>query len=161
MDREKELRQQIAKLKAELEEVVSAKGQIEYWYCSGCQEVKPVSEFRKKKNTLHCYCKPCDVRETTKYHKTPEARERQRIAGKKRRENPEHMVKRRCQEAISWRVQEGTFPAAKSKACSICGKPATDYHHHNGYDLQRWDDVIPVCRKCHRQIHSQQITASE
>ena len=28
--------------------------------CSKCREVKPASEYYRKGNGLHCYCKPCD-----------------------------------------------------------------------------------------------------
>jgi NAD-dependent SIR2 family protein deacetylase len=157
MDREKELRELIATLKAELNQVVTTKGQPEYSYCSHCQKAKPVAEFGKDgRGRTRCYCKVCFVQTTGQYTKTAEGRQLQRERSRRNREKEGNRERQQVRGLLSDHIQQGLFPAASTKTCVKCGQPAVDYHHHNGYDRERWDDVIPVCRRCHRQIHSEE-----
>lgn len=54
----------------------------------------------------------------------------------------------------TWIAGHGSEPA-----CAICGTDWTLRHgdlHHRSYDRlghERFDDLTPVCRRCHRSIH--------
>lgn len=41
---------------------------------------------------------------------------------------------------------------AKDFQCTHCSAPATEYHHHKGYEEIYWLDVVPVCRACHAKV---------
>ena len=62
------------------------------------------------------------------------------------------MKDQRANNAVSYRIHLGEWPKASELLCSVCGKPADDYHHHLGYEQQHWYDVVPVCRSCHVRI---------
>lgn len=63
-----------------------------------------------------------------------------------RRRYPERF---KARNKVNNSVAKGIMPRAKTLPCSRCGAPATEYHHHNGYDYDHWLDVVPVCRPCH------------
>lgn len=40
--------------------------------------------------------------------------------------------------------------------CAICGKEATEIHHQdNSYSNHDPDNLLPICHKCHMQLHAQ------
>ena len=59
----------------------------------------------------------------------------------------------RVYSAVRRAVISGKLPPIKTCACKSCGKPATNYHHHNGYEKENWLDVVPLCGKCHSEEH--------
>lgn len=60
---------------------------------------------------------------------------------------------RRANRAIRYAIERGDIPSASTLVCTKCGAPAQHYHHHNGYDLNHWLDVIPLCVPCHGRAH--------
>lgn len=63
--------------------------------------------------------------------------------------------KNRAHVAVRMAVDRGDLPRANTLKCVRCGRPAQDYHHHKGYDQEHWLDVIPTCKRCHRQLETQ------
>ncbi len=57
-----------------------------------------------------------------------------------------------ARSAINNAVRTGRLPRPDSLACSECGGPAKQYHHHNGYELMQVYDVVPVCIDCHSKL---------
>lgn len=55
--------------------------------------------------------------------------------------------------AVRKAVLAGELPNIKTLVCADCGAPACDYHHYNGYEPEHLLDVVPLCRKCHRNRH--------
>lgn len=54
--------------------------------------------------------------------------------------------------AISRAIKRGHLAPAKTHKCHGCNEQAKDYHHCS----YREDDylcVMPLCRKCHQQVH--------
>lgn len=43
-------------------------------------------------------------------------------------------------------------PSARQSVCSLCNSTHFVEAHHPDYD--KWDEVVWVCRKCHKLIHS-------
>lgn len=84
------------------------------------------------------------------YFQTEKGKEVKRISAKKCYDaNPEKV---KAWNALNNAVQRGKFPRPSGQ-CSRCDQPATEYHHHNGYDEKHWFDVIPVCKMCHEAEH--------
>lgn len=151
--------------------------------CSSCLVEKPESEFSKNKSRhdgLAHYCKECAAtayqkwrdnnRDTWRenkrraYHSNIE-RERERAKLKRvanpqpqRRHNREYprMNPERIPavNAVNRAVARGEMPPVSSLECQSCGNPAEEYHHHS-YEQQHWLDVTPLCRSCHRLLHTE------
>lgn len=154
MDNEKELLERIADLRSELAAIVEHKGFSEYAYCSDCKKAKPLEEFSlTTKKTPRCYCRECWNIRHAKYKSTESARLANREMERKRRGHKRHGEERRVRSLLRRKIKMGLFPSIDQRTCSQCGQPAKEYHHHNGYDIERWDDVIPVCYRCHRRLH--------
>lgn len=150
--------------------------------CSKCRETKPLSDFNKNKSRpdgyAH-YCKPCAMgrsrqwvesnRDTVRaakrkyYWKNPE-KERE-TARTNRREKPEannrhnrtynkvHPGRMKAVNTVNRAVARGDLLPVCEKSCVSCGKQAQDYHHHS-YEPEFWLDVIPLCKSCHRLVHT-------
>ena len=63
------------------------------------------------------------------------------------------LLKGRAHGAIARSMKRGDFPRAHDFYCHYCHRRANVWHHHKGYDPDHWFSVIPVCHKCHAQIH--------
>ena len=50
---------------------------------------------------------------------------------------------------VNYAVQEGRLPRASTLLCTDCGRPASEYDHHLGYDRSVALAVQPVCKPCH------------
>lgn len=127
--------------------------------CSKCKETKPMSEFykdRSKKDGLRSWCKSCFKR----YRKSEKSKAcdkayKQSENGKAtmKQFNARHPNYRKAMQAVNNAVAAGRLPRPDTLLCSYCPKPAQQYHHHKGYELEHWLDVVPVCLECHRTIH--------
>ncbi len=62
--------------------------------------------------------------------------------------------KNRARNAVCNAVRDGRLPKASTQNCYRCGKPANQWHHHNGYSEEHKLDVVPVCRLCHGDEHA-------
>lgn len=150
--------------------------------CSKCELEKSINDFSKNRSRpdgyAH-YCKTCAheahgawkknhpttyrALKRKGYANNPE-RERGR-AKEKRLRNPEtekqwhqrrrqeHPMKMHAVNAVNRAIAAGSLPHISTKQCSSCGNQAYHYHHHS-YEQNHWLDVIPLCRSCHRLIHT-------
>jgi hypothetical protein len=76
-------------------------------------------------------------------------------AARMRAKYPERISARK---RIAQLVADGKMPPARDLVCQQCDRPATEYHHHLGYDVEHWLDVVPLCRSCHEKA-DQEIAA--
>lgn len=60
-------------------------------------------------------------------------------------------ILRRAYCLNSKRVRDGDLPPVTTQQCTMCGKQAAAYHHPD-YDYLNL--VTPLCRKCHRRLHT-------
>lgn len=68
-----------------------------------------------------------------------------------RKANPD---KSRAHNHISSLVQAGKIKPAKELKCAHCPDQARSYHHPNGYNGDGFEDVVPLCQKCHVEAHN-------
>lgn len=137
--------------------------------CTQCHKPFPTtSEYYGKhkmgKYGLRAACKKCTNTSNKLYKYTEagkEANERyvNGQAGKATREktlarysekNPE---KRHAKREVLNAVRRGDLPPIASQQCRDCGKQAQHYHHWS-YLREHWLDVIPLCIKCHKAVHT-------
>ena len=80
---------------------------------------------------------------------------RRRTARNYRKNHPERA---HAHDAVKCAVKAGKLLSPRKFICIYCfsDKPAmaTEYHHWIGYQKQDRLSVVPVCRNCHRHIHS-------
>lgn len=123
------------------------------WHCNDCGEVKTIAEFKRMSDgKVRPYCRSCFSARGKAYLATLSEEDRRRLQSSSSRselEQQRKLARTRLAEAIRY----GKFPRANTQKCSVCGEQAEDYHHANGYNAERWDDVVPVCRVCHGGIH--------
>jgi 5-methylcytosine-specific restriction endonuclease McrA len=67
--------------------------------------------------------------------------------------------KEQARSRINHDVRMGQRPNSNDLYCAYCGHKGSDrrheYHHVTGYDEGQHNDVLPVCSKCHRNIHGE------
>lgn len=127
--------------------------------CFKCQQTLPAAEFfkdRTNKSGLQSRCKNCCKRYDLSAagraaHKKYYASELGRAAnrrsnGKYIKLHPDRMKARR---AISIAIHSGKLTSARTLKCFHCGARAKEYHHHRGYAVEHWLDVLPLCKRCH------------
>ncbi len=149
--------------------------------CSKCQETKPIAAFHRncsRSDGFAHQCKDCfreimKAYQATALGKATQKRHAKSDKGKARTKRHSQTEKGKASRLRSvrkydaqhprelkarWRinvlVQSGRIPRAKTLRCEECNGPAAIYHHHNGYDAAHIEDVIPVCRQCHTDLHS-------
>lgn len=152
-------------------------------FCTKCETYKPLTEFYKNKSRKDGYngwCKACLKKpisqhkksakykiQQSEYSKRADVRDRQNYMRRKRRiDNPEKYRKRdkierqncdankiMARQAVGNAIRYHNFPKPTECQCEICNNQATEYHHPN-YDKSDWLNVIPVCKKCHADIHN-------
>lgn len=86
-----------------------------------------------------------------KYMKTDNWQKTNNKRRKKYAEN--HPEKESCHHAVTYAVRVGKIKPARDHKCIKCSKPATQYHHYQGYSKEHKLDVVPVCLHCHKIIH--------
>ncbi len=117
--------------------------------CGKCKLYKNLSAFHKSKHTrsgVQCYCKMC----IEIYFRTQPIRESHKKSCM--RHDARYPEKKRARTAVSNAVRDDRLPKASEFECTGCGADAEEYHHHLGYSVVRWLDVIPLCRKCHNAM---------
>jgi hypothetical protein len=140
--------------------------------CPKCGIDKPLTEFaiaKKYKSGRASRCKLC-FKESYP-HRPPSTAERERLRdyaaerGKYYTSLPfDQRPKCRTREyqnarprspnsparrAVNNAVRDGKMPRITTQQCAVCGVQAKEYHHHNGYDMAHWLDVVPLCGVCH------------
>lgn len=152
---------------------------IQTKYCPQCKQFKPLSEFHKKqsnKDGFQTYCKPCrkilaqsetnrayqkiyqqHYRQTEKgkvaYSKgNKKYRQTEKFKAKEKRYRVRYPGKVKAVKAINNAIKGGKLPRPDTLLCHYCPKPAQEYHHWHGYELEHYLDVVPVCIKCHNKF---------
>jgi hypothetical protein len=54
--------------------------------------------------------------------------------------------------AVKNAIDTGILVPLHDQVCAYCDDHAV-YYHHGSYETHNILDVIPVCRKCHRELH--------
>ena len=150
--------------------------------CLKCKQVKPISEFRTRTDTKSlCYrptCNVCSRIDQRQYNATPSRRRYEqsdkrkhgkRCAMRRFRKSPgnelyfvmrarqyrrQYPERERAMSAVNVLVRAGKIPRATTLYCLSCYHPAQVYHHYAGYSPEAWYNVIPMCRSCHKHIHT-------
>lgn len=71
----------------------------------------------------------------------------------KDRNRERYSIKYKARRAVRQEIHMGRMPKVTSLQCADCGKCASEYHHHNGYEKDNWLNVTPLCKKCHGERH--------
>jgi len=62
-----------------------------------------------------------------------------------------HPERSRARKAVQNAITRGDIKKASEFICRSCNiKQASQYHHYLGYEKEHWLDVVPLCRKCHK-----------
>lgn len=144
--------------------------------CTTCRISHPTTNFfrnRSKKDGLSSLCKSCSTKLIRQWRTTPEGMEsvcrhnrkprdksiqerwRKTPAGRAYRITVQQKYRARnkdksnARDAVNAEVKHNRLPRAKTLPCVRCGKPAREYHHHQGYTPQHRLHVVAVCRSCH------------
>lgn len=129
-----------------------------FQYCSKCEVLKPVSDFRFDKRRLQHRkdCKDCERKARRKrYHKDKEP---------ERKSHTKYMQGYRQRPIVAWknklRGDTRTLIVAgiirHPGCCECCGEVAGEVTincHHNSYLV--CDDVTFLCEACHQQWHKE------
>ena len=55
--------------------------------------------------------------------------------------------------AVRGALERGELPRPDAVPCRSCGRPASEYHHHQGYAPEHRLAVVALCRPCHGRAH--------
>lgn len=127
--------------------------------CYRCDKVKPIEMFRKESRRPdgHGYiCRECKQKADKEYRERYDALHNiaKRVYRQAASPYPSHQPDaRKAHNLVLRAIQRGDLPRVTERACAHCGKDATEYHHHNGYDPGYELDVIPLCHSCHKFAH--------
>lgn len=139
--------------------------------CTKCGATKQVTEFQPNKRYRDGYaswCKSCMAQYQRKWGRENVDR-RRAISERHKQKHPEKFQacherycvdnpdKRNAKNAVMHAVVKGTLPKVSTRLCVVCSEQAEHYHHWS-YAPEHWLDVIPVCVKCHKMIHTGEIS---
>lgn len=57
--------------------------------------------------------------------------------------------KYKARNKVNNAIARNKIPKVYTLQCINCGNQAKQYHHHKGYDIEHWLDVVPMCIPCH------------
>lgn len=77
------------------------------------------------------------------------AQQRKKSTEHQRRKFPD---KYKARNKVNNAIAKNKIPKASDLICINCKNIAQQYHHHNGYNIEHWLDVVPVCIACHSLI---------
>ncbi len=83
------------------------------------------------------------------YHREYQKNNREHIKQYAKDYRKREPQKSRARDAVHDEIKRGGMPSPLTLKCSKCNEPATDYHHHRGYEEEFKLDVIPLCKRCH------------
>ena len=125
--------------------------------CTKCGELKPASEYNKKKSRLDCYCRECNkIRQREWYS----ANRTKKVAYSKAR-----------MKVIRKKVKVWIESIKQCRGCAVCDEGCAaclDFHHPGEKEFsicQRRDvslarvmsevaKCILLCANCHRKLHA-------
>ena len=122
--------------------------------CSKCKQFKQLPGFRKDrtaKDGIHGHCKACELIIKRKYQRTDKGKANHQA--RKKRFNARYPNKLKAVNAVNSAITAGRLTRPDTLFCYYCPVQAEQYHHYLGYEPEHWFDIVPVCIKCHRQIH--------
>ena len=61
--------------------------------------------------------------------------------------------KRRAEYKVYYEISRGRLSHPTELCCSKCRQQAVLYHHHKGYSINNYLDVIALCKQCHYDVH--------
>lgn len=136
--------------------------------CGKCGACKPRSMFSVNRNNpdgLQGYCKGCaaDYEAAARSRRNAQKRawrasNRRRCRAAYRDYGRKYPERRAAHDAVKEAVKAGKLPRVSTCSCFVCGKQAEQYHH---VDYSKRLEIIPVCRKCHREWHRYNRARSE
>lgn len=117
--------------------------------CTGCKEIKPLTEFHKctsRKSGLQVYCKTCQ----SSQHREYSSKNREKLKEYQRN----HTLG--TTNDIFYGIHKRFYP--KQNLCELCNKYAKklSYHHfEEGTKFKNGDFVMGVwlCSSCHHVVH--------
>lgn len=118
--------------------------------CTKCAKYKPYAAFyvnRATRDGKTHRCIVCVKAWKSEYDKSAAGHKNNRL--RKQRDYDKVQARRAVHNA----VLRGDIPAASKCICIHCGRQAKHYHHPNGYSVESWFDIEPVCVRCHVDIH--------
>lgn len=124
-------------------------------WCNKCKKFKLFTDFRKVKRRgcgLSGWCKSC-LSENSIRWATTTINGRAWKKKSNRRWHKRNIVKARAHLELFRAIRRGEIDR---KPCQTCGNKKTHGHHYLGYDKNHWLDVMWLCPKHHREIHSGQ-----
>jgi len=147
--------------------------------CYTCSEIKPLSEYHKKKSSIDgvaSVCKTCRNKQLRAWRQTNKGKEcirkqnnkpssilsREKYSktkiGKTAQRKGEQAYKLRNENKRKAKAKVNnaliTGKISKVDTCEMCGNSEfkTEAHHWS-YNEEHWLNVLWVCRKCHNNIH--------
>ena len=134
--------------------------------CNCCNQTKSLLEFHKdsaKFDKLRTICKICTCNHQHSRNRTEKYRQQQRLRcqNENRKQQNNQRSKRYIQKypervkamtAVKTAIQNGKLERPYRQRCVICEfHRGADYHH---IDYSKPLLVLPVCKICHKAIHS-------
>ena len=134
--------------------------------CYKCKQTKILSEFHKDCVRVDGYsdkCKVCKLKYNKMYsqtetgkiaHRKSNARYQKSEKGKAtdKRFNLRHTERRKAKSAVYTAIRDKRLSHPNTLKCRYCPEQAKHYHHPS-YHIKQRLTIIPVCRKCHTNIH--------
>lgn len=141
-----------------------------YKRCYACKQVLPATTeyFYQNQSTgdgLTSECRGCKKKQAEERNQLPVVLE---AKANWRKEHPDEMRhygeaykarnpdKRAAHTAVSNAIKLGKLAAIQTQSCRECGKRALHYHHWS-YAPEHQLDVIPLCGKCHKKVHRENV----
>jgi hypothetical protein len=127
-----------------------AKGNL---WCCAHKRFEPICCFSKHKNRSTGRQSRCKEAAQEADVKRYEIRLQELGKTRKTREDGN---KRQAQARISYLLRIGKLKHANAYSCNKCGHKYQgdvkhEWHHHKGYAVQYHEDVIALCKRCHRE----------
>jgi len=153
-------------------------------YCSLCKQTKLLSNFyknRHNKDGFQAYCIPCHKIKQRKFLQSEKGKKSRISAQKKyrtslkgiiankqynqsekgkkirlalvRKHQIQHPEQIKAKNAVTNAVMTGKISPPCYIPCARCSGQAQHYHHQS-YAPNKRLDVMAVCAKCHKKIHS-------
>lgn len=110
--------------------------------CPACRGLGPFGPNKSRPDGLTVYCRPCASAKMRTWRRTPSGRAYTRTRYAK------HADAHKAHVAVNRALRTGDL--VRPDTCEACGAQGPiESHHHRGYSIDRWLDVLWLCRTCH------------